>query len=265
MNKDLLSCGAFAKICGVEKHVLFHYDEIGLFKPYYVNEKGYRFYSYRQFDTFKVILALKKLGMSLKDIKVYLDQRNPLLFTELLSQQEIKLAKTIEELQKLQEMISQFKAYTIEALTVDSDEIKIAYLDQANLILSANLENITSKDFMADYTSFIENNKIVAGEFVGVMLTVDNIYQNQISNYSYLFTTTSSPDQATYIKKPGYYLCGYHRGDYDGLDKSYQRLVAYANEHNIKLGKYAYEESIIFDISETSPENYLTKITIEIA
>ena len=126
MNKDLLSCGAFAKICGVEKHVLFHYDEIGLFKPYYVNEKGYRFYSYRQYDTFKVILALKKLGMSLKDIKVYLDQRNPLLFTELLSQQEIKLAKTIEELQKLQEMISQFKAYTIEALTVDSDEIKIA-------------------------------------------------------------------------------------------------------------------------------------------
>ena len=39
---------------------------INLFKPIYINDKGYRFYSYRQYDTFKVILALKKLGMSLK-------------------------------------------------------------------------------------------------------------------------------------------------------------------------------------------------------
>ena len=76
MKEKLFTCGAFAKICGVEKHVLFHYDEIGLFKPIYINEKGYRFYSYRQYDTFKVIIALKKLGMSLKDIQIYLDQRS---------------------------------------------------------------------------------------------------------------------------------------------------------------------------------------------
>ena len=64
MKEKLLTCGTFAKICGIEKHVLFHYDEIDLFKPIYVNEKGYRYYSYHQYDTFKVIMALKKLGMS---------------------------------------------------------------------------------------------------------------------------------------------------------------------------------------------------------
>ena len=39
MKEKLLTCGTFAKICGIEKHVLFHYDEIDLFKPIYVNEK----------------------------------------------------------------------------------------------------------------------------------------------------------------------------------------------------------------------------------
>ena len=29
-EKKYLTAGQFAKICGVEKHVLFHYDEIGL-------------------------------------------------------------------------------------------------------------------------------------------------------------------------------------------------------------------------------------------
>ena len=90
MKEKLLTCGTFAKICGIEKHVLFHYDEIDLFKPIYVNEKGYRYYSYHQYDTFKVNMALKKLGMSLKDIKTYLDKRNPQLFLELLDQQEHK-------------------------------------------------------------------------------------------------------------------------------------------------------------------------------
>ena len=33
----------------------------------------------------------------------------------------------------------------------------------------------------------------------------------------------------------------------------------------IKLGKYAFEEYIIFDICEASKDEYLTRITIEIA
>ena len=35
--------------------------------------------------------------------------------------------------------------------------------------------------------------------------------------------------------------------------------------HKIKLGKYAFEEYIIFDICEASKDEYLTRITIEIA
>lgn len=267
MKEKLLTCGTFAKICGIEKHVLFHYDEINLFKPTYVNDKGYRFYSYRQYDTFKVIMALKKLGMSLTDIKIYLDQRNPQLFLELLNQQETKLLEYINELQQIHELIKNFQTFTNDALNADYEEIKVEYLKETKLLLSANLENTTSKDFaefMKDYTSFIENNHIITGEFVGVMTNVENIRNNQLSNYSYLFTTTNNPSEQIFIKKAGYYLCGYHHGNYDNLHQTYQKLLAYANEHQIKLGKYAFEEYIIFDICEASPDEYLTRITIEI-
>ena len=228
MKEKLLTCGTFAKICGVEKHVLFHYDEINLFKPAYVNDKGYRYYSYRQYDTFKVIIALKKLGMSLKN----------------------------------------FQTFTTDALNANYDEIKVTYLKETKLLLSANLENTTSKgfaDFMNDYTSFIENNHIITGEFVGVMMNVENIRKNQLSNYSYLFTTTNNLSEQIFVKKGGNYLCGYHHGSYDVLRDSYQRILDYAELHKIKLGKYAFEEYIIFDICEASKDEYLTRITIEIA
>ena len=60
MKEKLLTCGTFAKICGIEKHVLFHYDEIDLFKPIYVNEKGYRYYSYHQYGPKKTRNVIKR-------------------------------------------------------------------------------------------------------------------------------------------------------------------------------------------------------------
>ena len=61
--------GEFARILGVRKHTLFHYDEIGLFSPALKEENGYRYYFVWQMDMFEVIRALQKLGMSLGEIK----------------------------------------------------------------------------------------------------------------------------------------------------------------------------------------------------
>lgn len=49
-----LTTGEFAKICNVKKHTLFHYDDIGLLKPDYYDENGYRFYSYSQLNLFYI-------------------------------------------------------------------------------------------------------------------------------------------------------------------------------------------------------------------
>ena len=45
----LLRIGEFSKLSGVPIRTLRYYDEIDLFKPIYVNEKGYRYYSYHQY------------------------------------------------------------------------------------------------------------------------------------------------------------------------------------------------------------------------
>ena len=266
MKEKLLSCGTFAKICQVEKHVLFHYDEIGLFKPIYVNEKGYRYYSYRQYDTFKVILALKKLGMSLKDIQVYLNQRNPQDFLNLLNQQEDKLKEAIQQLTSIHEMIKNYKHFTEEGLQVNRDDIFIQEYPTVPLLLSENIENASTKDFgdfMKSYTTFIENHNIITSEFVGMMLSVENILKEDINNYSYFFTTTKQK-QYNYIKAKGAYLCAYNQGEYASLEKTYKKMIDYAKSHHLELGKYAYEEYILADISSKKSEDYLTKISIQI-
>ena len=50
-RKDYLTTGEQTQLMGITKHTLFHYDDIGLFQPKYINEKGYRFYSIDQIDS----------------------------------------------------------------------------------------------------------------------------------------------------------------------------------------------------------------------
>ena len=61
-REKYFTTGEFARICNVPKHVLFHYDEIGLFKPSIVKENQYRYYSHHQYDTFTIITILKSIG-----------------------------------------------------------------------------------------------------------------------------------------------------------------------------------------------------------
>ena len=41
-------------------------------------------------------------------------------------------------------------------------------------------------------------------------------------------------------------------------------MIDYAKSHHLELGKYAYEEYILADISSKKSEDYLTKISIQI-
>lgn len=58
--------GEFARVNGVTKHTLIHYDDIGLLTPAITGENGYRYYIDKQYSDFSNISQLKELGLSLR-------------------------------------------------------------------------------------------------------------------------------------------------------------------------------------------------------
>lgn len=64
-----MNTSTFAKMCGVEKRTLFHYDEIGLLKPAFVRENGYREYVMEQLGMMDMIKIFQACGYSLFEIK----------------------------------------------------------------------------------------------------------------------------------------------------------------------------------------------------
>ncbi|OPJ65269.1 MerR family transcriptional regulator [Clostridium oryzae] len=266
MHEKFFTTGEFAKMCNVEKHVLFHYDNIGLFKPAIINKNGYRYYSYDQYFTFCVILNLKSLGMSLKDIKIYLEHRNSSIFLKLLEEKSTQVAEEIKRFQDIQKTIDTMKLLTTEAMN-SSNNIYLKSLPAEIILRSDNIEDSSNKNFanfMQEYTRFCNNLGITIQESVGSIISVNSLRKKNFTGFSYLYIKSDSfLEGKTVIRKPGIYLCAYFKGNYDDISHMYTKMLNYANENNIVLGDYSFEEYLISDIAEKEQDNYVTKLMIE--
>ena len=108
-NRDAyLTTGEFAKLAGVSKHTLFHYDKIGLLSPEIkLSENQYRYYSISQLELLEIITLLKELDMPLSEIKSYLDNRTTSLFIELLTKEQTLIREKIQAMQQMERWIQE--------------------------------------------------------------------------------------------------------------------------------------------------------------
>ena len=68
----MLRAREFADLAGVTVRTLHHYDRLGLLKARR-SDTGYRLYSERDLERLEQVVALKFLGVPLKQIKALLD------------------------------------------------------------------------------------------------------------------------------------------------------------------------------------------------
>ena len=95
-SNDQISIGEMAEKFHISPRTLRLYHDMGLLIPQSVgNSNNYRYYSVSQFQRLEMILQMKSVGLSLKQIKTILDTRNLSVFEALLSEQIDKLSEQI--------------------------------------------------------------------------------------------------------------------------------------------------------------------------
>ena len=120
-TEPCINTSKFARLCNTNKRTLIHYDEIGLFKPAFTDERGYRYYSETQCDLFFTITCLKDLGMPLKEIKQYVTDQNPADLTVLLLEQQKKVQKELQHLKRIEQVINNKLSLVSEGMNLSFD------------------------------------------------------------------------------------------------------------------------------------------------
>lgn len=105
MDNFYVSPTEFASISGVSRQTLIFYEKKGIFLPAYKNEKGYRFYLMSQLDIIATIQSLQKIGLSLEEIKDYIEHRNAQSTYELFSNKMNTLKEIITTYHKMINMM----------------------------------------------------------------------------------------------------------------------------------------------------------------
>jgi DNA-binding transcriptional MerR regulator len=112
----------FADLAGVTVRALHHYDRLAVLRPKRT-ESGYRLYSLRDLERLEQIVALKFLGLPLKQIKTLLD-REARRLPEVLRSQRLaleekrrSLEQAIHAIQDAEQAIASGKPADVQVLT----------------------------------------------------------------------------------------------------------------------------------------------------
>lgn len=275
MNKTYLTTGEFAKICNINKKTLFFYAEQGIFKPNVIGDNGYHYYSYDQLYIFYIIRSLKDIGLSIKEIKNYIDNRSPEALIDFLSEHQKSLKEEIRHKQRLSLLIKNKIQLIKDAAIITLDEIRLERLPASKLLLSESLHNIYNETeqhhIVQRHVNYCLQNDLNVGYQIGGMKAKDDILSLNTENYSYCFTKTplrvskSAPEYARpFIQPAGLYAVGHFHGNYPNYNGAYEKFITFLDENKCVITDYSYEEPLIDEISASDEKNYITRIAIKV-
>lgn len=262
-----LTTGRFAELVGVSKHTLFFYDEKGLFKPAYIKENGYRYYSLKQVETFSVISALKEIGVPLENIKEFLDARSPEHFSQLLKKETDTLEAKIDRLSQLQRAMVEKKRVTDDTLAWNSTSYTIENLPTRHMLIT-KIENVLdTRAYYQAYTRHYDllDKKTSQMTFLeGLIVPVDEIRQFKQGYSGFLYTEVSNQSDSTFTLPGGNYLTGFFQGDDDDVLEGYSLMLAYAKKHDLALGRFFIEDLALDELSFKSYDDYVYKLSLQL-
>ncbi|EGQ1275843.1 MerR family transcriptional regulator [Staphylococcus pseudintermedius] len=118
------STGELANMFGLSKRTIQYYDHQQLLKPAYTDDNQYRMYTEREVEQLHLILVMKSLGLSLKEIKQMLSADGTLQTVRTLLTQ--KVAETEAEIRQQQQRLKQMKQ--MQQMILDSSRAPVKNL-----------------------------------------------------------------------------------------------------------------------------------------
>lgn len=259
----------FAHLCGVTKHTLFHYDDIGILKPEYTGENGYRYYTIKQFYTYDVISVLKEAGTPLKEVKNYIQNQNPGLFLSILEEKQESLEKERLKIERMQKLLSSTIQMTKNALKADYDIPSIEECEAEHFIVMEIPKQESDRETLKrirDHFEYCDKQNFYCELPFGCIIGKEKLEKKDYLHPDYYSNKidTIQDSERLLIKPKGLYAVLFHKGPYYALSVSYEKLKEYISANHMKICGNTYENDMLSYFAAENPQEYVIKISIQI-
>lgn len=263
------STGEFAKLCHTTKETLFHYDKLGLLKPDIVKENGYRFYLSKQYFEFDLIKVLQEAKMSLKEIQLFMTERNNQNFINILNEKNIQLENEKKKIEKMQYRISQAISMTEYGMKTKHRMPYIEECQEEHLLTitlpKSELSDKGMMEYVSQHLEYCYHHQLTEELPLGTIIYQEQLLEkNYLENRYYVRLDKKVNDTHYWLKPKGLYAILLHEGFYDTINESFDLLFQYikANHYQICGAAYEYEIHNYFTVSDTN--RYLIQISLPV-
>jgi DNA-binding transcriptional MerR regulator/effector-binding domain-containing protein len=266
MYDNFFTTGEFAKLCGVKRDTLLHYDKIGLLKPEIVGENGYRYYGTSLSMTFDIISTLKEVGTPLSQIMDYLGKQDSNSFLAVLKSKRTELESEMRKLNKMQRILNETISITEQGISAECDVISFEECGEEYLIVFDATEidepeshgTVNIRNHITDFRQ-----KDYGYEFpMGGIVLSENVQKGNFrETLFYSKANRKTDDERMLIKPAGTYATMYHRGSYDDLIYVFPNFMRMAEELGYVVRGHLYQEDRLYFLSEWDERKTVVKIS----
>lgn len=224
----------------ISRQTLIYYDDIGLFKPRFVDsDTSYRYYGEEQFPNLRFILTLKEAGFSLKEIREYTKSRSPEESLDYLEEKkrllDLKIKKMNESKLKIDRKISEIK----NMMKKDDIEPQMIYLESMVGIaiqIEKPCDYLKYDKTFSDLMEIREEIGIQGGEYFVRILKDDIILGNTMEVKTLGFFTPIYCNHKNSLKiEGGWFASIIHKDTWDTIEESYEKLLRYIEDNGYEI------------------------------
>lgn len=265
--ETLYRIGIFSRMNQVTIKALRYYDEADLLKPRYVDsENGYRYYSSSQLPTLHQLLALRKIGFSIEEIRRIQqgeDEKKLLAY---------KKQQILQEIAQRTQMLSQLEGYLQNEDQNNHYHVVIKELPE--VIVASMRQKI---DNYGELFSFVpkmgqEMEKIgcecAVPEYCFNMYHDGEYREEDIDAEICEAVVKKYPDTDAVkfktIPKVKMAACAVHKGSYEGFPRAYSEIIHFIETNGYEIAGLPRESYIDGIWNRSNPAEWLTEIQFPI-
>lgn len=276
MEEKHYSIGEVSKLTNISIQTLRYYDQIGLFKPSYVDPKtNYRYYKDSQFYHLDIIKSLKYIGVSLEEIKAA-QQFTPAELLSFLQQQESVIEQQMNRMYEIQQSLYKTKRQMEEQLAIDAMDTVYFKNEESVRILSIKTNELTPYYIPNTYYSSLIKTLEVENSLLSNRYGCIFPYQQYDSldelHYSHVFTPLITDRYITHLTTDmdvktipsGRYICIAFIFEPDAYLTQYQKLYHYIEEHQLQVFPVVYEIFMPLNYSPNEEDQFIVELKIKL-
>lgn len=275
MDLQKLSIGQMAELNHVSEQTLRLYDKEGLFVPRCVDPvTGYRYYHIIQSAKLDLIQNMKIYGMTLRQIRSFLDSNDPAALREMLSEQAASIEERIRQLRRSQSAITRtldnYRRY--EAMPRNG-EIFLEYIPERRIFrYNCDVNYFDQDESGYEYmlrqmkTNLVANNMPLSYfTNIGTIIRREHLVPDALfSNEVFLFVDEDDSSQAMETLPAASYLC-LCSDEFSMEAANVRRLLDYVQTRGCEIaGDYICEVVVDFPMLDFNRRRMFYKAQIPV-